>query len=277
MNPRALSIVTAILGLVATGAAFTMPPRGICDPLFGPAHALIAGGALLGLLAFAFARRAGAPASIVGLLGGAWAIVGTAALLVRTCAGRWQAMNAMDAAHAVLGALAVTLLLTGLSAKLRESGPFAVGLAALLAAAAGFTATRLAEARASDRTWASWSRLLRASDALRDAGQLPPGDHSPLSEVADALPQAVKDALPVTDGWGGSILFTQAGETWRIESRGSDGERGPYEAGGQRDFADDLVIENAEPIAWPERPCGSQPRAAPSKLPPPTDLRARRP
>jgi hypothetical protein len=273
-SPQAavLASVAFLCGAGLLAWAFLQPPVGLCDPFLSRGTiAILAAQALgaAGLLAFRRTVDSGASAGVVLA---AWAVATAAPLVVRTCAGRFDALRAMDVAIAALAAIALALLLAGMTARAESRGAGFAAVVVLLAAAAGLGASRICEARSQDRIWLTWARIDEAGAAV-SAGVPPPGANVELGSVLEALPPEEREGLVAEDAWGRPLRYTSNGLTWTISSLGADGTRGPYQNGPSRDYVDDLVVTDGEPVAWPESPCA--PGERPPPKPPVIDLRGR--
>ena len=85
---------------------------------------------------------------------------------------------------------------------------------------------------------------------------------------------ADRAGLAMDDAWGNPLRYALRDRHWSVRSLGADGERGPSDDGPSVDFADDLVVRDGEPFAWPEKPCSEGPRRVKSANEP-VDLRGR--
>lgn len=271
----AFAAVAAATALMAI--AYTKPPLSLCEPPVGLAHAAIGVAQALVFGAFALLRKGSPRGLALGAVGAAWAAVSAGVLIMRICAGQAATAGAVDVAFGALGGAALAMLAGGLSASVRGGGRTAAY--AVLVAAAGIAATKLADGRAADRVWTTWGRMQAATAALETArgpgSVMPPGESADFGEVAAALPAEAMQGVVTTDAWGRPLRYSSSGPSWTLVSLGADGAEGPYSEGPSRDFADDLVVKDGAPVAWPESPCAPGPRPPP--LPPGVkDLRERR-
>lgn len=272
-SPQAvLAAVSLLCGAALLAWAFGQPPVGLCDPFLGRGILAIMGAQALGAAGLLALRRATPSGAAAGLVLAAWALATAAALVVRTCAGQLQSLQVMDVAIASLAAIALALLLAGMTAKAEAGGAGGALVVVVLAVAAGLGASRICEARSQDRIWLTWARIDQAGAAI-SAGVPPPGANVELASVLEALPDEVREGLDADDAWGRPLRYASNGRTWTISSLGADGARGPYQHGPSRDYVDDLVVTDGEPVAWPETPCS--PGERPPPKPPIIDLRGR--
>lgn len=278
---KPLAVALLALSGAALAAAALRPPRGLCDPSVG-SHAALALAACLMLGALILLERAGWRRAALGGVAAAWGVVAASALLLLASAGRAVSATGMDAAYAAGSGAALALLLAGLAGRLApatERVAARVASGCIIAAAAGAVAAWLVNARAADKTWASWSRVNDAAALVEEAvtRKIAPERDGTLAEALRELPRDMKRGVSATDAWGGDLRYSYDGKSWRVASLGSDRAKGPRSSGACPDHADDLAIADGAPVAWPESPCDDAAEAPAPSGPTLLDLRKRRP
>ncbi len=267
-------VACGVAAVALLAASAVRPIASLCEPAYAPEPLAFAAAQGIGFVMLAgLARRAG-PGLLAWTLVIASALLSGGALLAQSTGGRVEAIRPIDLAHAGVAALALGLLVAGLALSADPPrGGRAVALAVLVAGA-GFLAVHLSRARAVDRVVVSWANVEAAAIALGTLETMPPGADVPLVDVIVVVDPADRAGVLLEDGWGHPLRYSLNDGRWSVTSLGADGERGPSDEGPSRDLADDLVLVNGEPHAWPERPCGTTP---PRKKNPaePVDLRAR--
>jgi hypothetical protein len=272
-----LATACVIAGACLLVLALDRAPQSACEPLFGPAHALVAATMALFVVALLLLRRQGMGSVMSGVIATAMALLLGYVLTTRQSAGFASHLRGIDWVYGVAGCVGLALLLQGLALRFDSATTGRAVALGALAVALALGWCKLMDGVPRGRTWLTWDALTIASDAIT-AKRGPDGAPPPSLEAA-----GVGDAH---DAWGNALVYEVKGNGWRLASLGADGEPGPDAVGPVSGFADDLVFDQGGPVSWPEAPCGSaaeletpRPDIGPSGAPAPPgviDLRGKR-